>query len=115
ARRHRVVVGIERDAKLLGGARRAHAREVKARGVEPLQMSAFFFKAIDRALVGRLVHAHVGYRVYPQRSRGLHRGEVSQLEASQEILFNVADSILNPSLLVAAAYVAGADLETPMA
>ena len=48
-------------------------------------MSAFFFKVINRALVGRLVHAHVGHRVYPQRGRGLHCGEVSQLEAGQEI------------------------------
>ena len=48
-------------------------------------MSALFFKAIDRTLVGRFVHAHVDHRVYPQLSRGLHRSEVSQLEAGEEI------------------------------
>ena len=81
------MVGIERDAELLGGADRAHAREVEAGGVEPPQVSAFVLKVIDRALVSRLVHAHVGHRVHPQRGRGLHRGKVSQLEAGEEIFF----------------------------
>ena len=65
ARRHRVAVGIEWDAKLIVGARRAYACQVKAGGVQPPQMSAFLFKTINRALVGRLVHAHVGHGVFP--------------------------------------------------
>ncbi len=65
ARRHRVAVGIEWDAKPIVGARRAYACQVKAGGVQPPQMSAFLFKTINRALVGRLVHAHVGHGVFP--------------------------------------------------
>ena len=44
ARRHRVVVGVQRNAKLLGGAHRTHACQVEAGGVEPSQMGAFVFE-----------------------------------------------------------------------
>ena len=78
-------------------------------------MSTFLLEAINRALLGRPVDTHVGYRVYPQRGCGLHRSELGQFQPGQEILLDVAHAILDAALLVAAAHVAGADLKAPVA
>ena len=61
------------------------------------------------------MHAHVGHCVHPQLGGGLHRREVDELLAGQEVLLDVAHAVLHPPLLPTRGHVAGADLEAPMA
>jgi hypothetical protein len=61
------------------------------------------------------VHAHVGHRVHPQLGGGLHRAEVDEFLAGEEVLLDVAHGVLHPSLLPTRGDVAGGDLEAPMA
>ena len=114
ARGHRVVIAVERDAELLGRAHRAHPRQIESGRIERQQMRAFLLEVLDRSLVGLAVNAHVGHRVDPEGSRRLQRGEVGQRQAGQQVLLDVADGVLDASLLIAGAHVARRDREAPV-
>ena len=65
ARWHSIVVGVQCDAKLLGGADHDGTRQIEACGVQGTQLCSLLFETIDGALVGGLVNAHIGHCVYP--------------------------------------------------
>jgi hypothetical protein len=65
--------------------------------------------------LGLAVDAHVGDGVEPDLGGRLDRAEFAQLEPPQEVLFDVANPRLDPSLLVAAANIAGDNLKAVVA
>lgn len=115
ARGDRVRVGVQRDSELLGDVDLAHACEVEPGGVEPLEVQALLVEHIDGPALRGAVHAHVGHRVHPQLRGRLHRREVDELLAGEEILLDEADAVLDTALLPTRGDVAGGDLKAPMA
>ena len=77
--------------------------------VEGSQMRTLLREQIDGSLLRLSVDAHVGDGVEPDLCGSLDRAEVSQLEPTQEILFDVANTGLHTALLIAAGDIAGRD------
>jgi len=61
------------------------------------------------------VDAYVGDGVEPNLDSGLDGGEFGELEAVEEILFNIANTGFDTALLIAASDIAGCDGEAVMA
>ena len=82
--------------------------------VEGSQMRTLLREQIDGSLLRLSVDAHVGDVVEPDLCGSLDRAEVSQLEPTQEILFDVANTGLHTALLIAAGDIAGRDGKAEM-
>src|SRR5260370_30233784 len=77
-------------------------------------MGLFGGEQIDGALVRLPVDAHVRDGIEPDSGRGVDRTEPGELKPVEEIFFDVSHAVFHPAFLVAFAYVAGNDVESPV-
>jgi hypothetical protein len=78
-------------------------------------MRSLLHQQIDRSLLSLAVDSYVGDGVEPNLYSGLDGGEFGELEAVEEILFDIADTGFDPALLIAASDIAGCDGEAVVA
>ena len=112
---HRIMIGIQRDAELARRHRGYGASKIVGMRIGLSQMLTFFSEQIDRSALGLSVDALVGDAIEPDPGGGLHRTQIAQLQSAQKILFDVADSRLDPTFFVSPANVAGGNLKAMVA
>src|SRR5215469_17849117 len=78
-------------------------------------MRSLLPQQIDRSLLCLAVDAHVGDRIEPDLCGGVDGGEFGELEAVEEILFDVAHARLDASFFVRPCNIAGCDGEAVVA
>src|SRR5262245_11087421 len=78
-------------------------------------MRTLLGKQIDGTLMRLAMDANVGDGVEPDVCGGLDGAELSQLEPTQEVLFDVADARLHAALLISARDIAGGDCKAIVA
>lgn len=106
---HRVAVGVDDDAAAVGDPHDAGHGRVGGHRRQRAQGGGFQGEEFARGLAGLLVEAHVGHCLQP-----LARGDVERVEggrhlqAGEEVVFDVADEVLDLPLFVGLAHVAGA-------
>src|ERR1700756_1303738 len=107
ADRHGIMIGVQGDAELARGNTGEGGGDVIEVRVERPEMRSLLDQQIDGALLRLAVDAYVGDGVEPELCSGLDGGDFGELEAVEEILFDIADAGFDTALLVAAGDIAG--------
>ena len=106
-----VGVGFVGDAELgVDGDGATHA-DVVGNQRQRQEFGTFFFEHLDGLFMRGSVDARVGDGVEPDARSGVDGIKAVALESVEKILFDVADSIFNPSFFVRCSDVAGGDLK----
>ena len=110
-----IMIGVHCDAELARSNTGEGACDVIGVWVKRPEMRSFLQQQIDGSLLCLAVDAHVGDGIEPDLCGGLDGSELGQLEAVEEILFDVANAGFDASLLVGACNIAGFDGKAMMA
>src|SRR5262249_28579101 len=107
ADRDGIMIGVRGDAELARSNTRERACDIIGGWVEGPERRSLLDQPIDGALMRLTVNAHVGDGVEPELCGGLDGGEFGQLEAVEEVLFDIANPGFDAPLLIATGNVAG--------
>ena len=82
--------------------------------VEWLQQRLFILEPIHGSLVRFTMETDIGDARQPHLGGRVHRTEVEEVSAIQQVLFDIAHAVFDPPVLIAFRNVAGRDDKPPM-
>ena len=101
--RHRVAVGVDRDAELAGGALLTDGGDIEAVCRQRQQAGPLGLEELHGFFTGLAVCAHVGHRLQPGAYGRAERCKIRDLETCEEVFFDIADRVFHPALFVSPA------------